>query len=222
VALVGYTNAGKSTLFNALTDAKVYAADQLFATLDSTLRRIELGSHAAILADTVGFIRHLPHELVAAFRSTLQETMEAEVLLHVIDAGSPQRRENVEAVYTVLDELGIERQKVLEIYNKIDQMERRPRLERDETGRPRRVWLAARTGEGFDLLREALEELLAAETVRATVHLLPREGGVRARLFALGRVIRDEVDPQGGWNMEVELPHRHKGVLETIAEYRVS
>ncbi len=217
VALVGYTNAGKSTLFNALTASGVYAADQLFATLDSTLRRIELGSGAAILADTVGFIRHLPHELVAAFRSTLQETLEAEVLLHVIDASSPQRQENIAAVNSVLDELGVDRGKVLEVYNKIDNLERQPRLDKDENGRPRQVWLAARTGAGFDLLGETLEALLAAGTVRAQVHLLPREGGVRARLFALGRVIRDDVDPAGGWNMEVELPNRHKGVLDGIA-----
>ncbi len=219
VALVGYTNAGKSTLFNTLTQSKVYAADQLFATLDSTLRRIELGSDAAILADTVGFIRHLPHELVAAFRSTLQETMEAEVLVHVIDASSPQRRENIEAVYAVLDELGIERSRVLEVYNKIDHLERRPRLDRDENGLPQRVWLSARNGVGLDLLREALAERLALDIVRARVHLLPREGGVRAKLFALGRVISDEADPEGGWNMEVEIPNRHKGVLDAIAGY---
>ncbi len=219
VALVGYTNAGKSTLFNALSESKVYAANQLFATLDSTLRRIELGNGAAILADTVGFIRHLPHELVAAFRSTLQETMEAEVLVHVIDASSPQRQENIEAVYAVLDELGIERSRVLEVYNKIDNLERRPRLDRNEDGTLQRVWLSARSGSGLDLLREALEERLASGIVRARVHLLPREGGVRARLFALGKVISDEVDPEGGWNMEVELPSRHKGVLDAIAGY---
>ncbi len=219
VALVGYTNAGKSTLFNVLTESRVYAADQLFATLDSTLRRIELESGAAVLADTVGFIRHLPHELVAAFRSTLQETMEAEVLMHVIDAGSPQRQENIEAVYTVLDELGIDRSRVLEVYNKIDTLERWPRMDRDEEGVPQRVWLSARNGTGLDLLRQALEERLASGLVRARVHLLPHEGGTRAKLFALGRVIRDEVAPDGGWNMEVELPDRHKGVLNAIAGY---
>lgn len=219
VALVGYTNAGKSTLFNALTAAHVYAADQLFATLDSTLRRIQLEWGAIILADTVGFIRHLPHELVAAFRSTLQETCEAEVILHVIDASAPQRQANIEAVYSVLGELGVERERVIEVYNKTDRIDRTPRLERDSEGRPRRVWLSARTGEGFDLLWEALVEVLADDMVHAEVHLSPREGGLRARLFSLGRVLKDEVDEKGGWNMEVELPARYRGVLEAIDGY---
>ncbi|BCX80787.1 GTPase [Methylomarinovum caldicuralii] len=219
IALVGYTNAGKSTLFNALTGSGVYAADQLFATLDSTLRRIELDSGAAVLADTVGFIRHLPHELVAAFRSTLQETCEAEVVLHVIDASHPRRRENIEAVYDVLDELGVARDRVLEVYNQIDRLDRQPRLERDAQGRPRRVWLSAATGAGLELLKEALAERLGEHVFRARVHLLPAEGCVRARLFRLGKVLRDEVDPDGGWNMEVELPERHRGVLSHLAGY---
>lgn len=217
VALVGYTNAGKSTLFNALTKAQVYAADQLFATLDSTLRRLRLDGSDIILADTVGFIRHLPHELIAAFRSTLQETCEAEVVLHVIDASSDQREANIEAVYAVLDELGIERWRVIEIYNKIDRLGRAPRLEYDEYGRPQRVWLSAQTGEGLALLLQALTGLLAAEVVRAQVHLLPLQARLRARLFAIGRVVRDEVASDGGWNMEVELPARYRSVLEGIA-----
>lgn len=217
VALVGYTNTGKSTLFNALTAAQVYAADQLFATLDSTLRRLWLDWGSIILADTVGFIRHLPHELIAAFRSTLQETCEAEVVLHVIDASADRRQANIEAVYAVLDEIGVERKRVIEVYNKIDRLGRSPRLERNEDGRPWRVWLSAQTGEGLDLLLEALAESLAADVVRARVHLLPREGRLRARLFAVGRILKDEAAVDGGWNMEVELPARHRSVLEGIA-----
>jgi GTP-binding protein HflX len=219
VALVGYTNAGKSTLFNALTQAQVYAAEQLFATLDSTLRRVQFDWGRIILADTVGFIRHLPHELVAAFRSTLQETCEAEVVLHVIDASASQRQANIEAVYAVLDELGVERRRVIEVYNKIDRLGRAPRLDRDEDGRPCRVWLSAQNGEGFDLLLEALAESLTAEVLRARVHLLPREAKLRARLFAVGRVLKDEATSDGGWNMEVELPARYRNVLESISSY---
>ncbi len=222
IALVGYTNAGKSTLFNALTGSKVYAADQLFATLDSTLRRVELDCGPVIVADTVGFIRHLPHELVVAFRSTLQETCEAEVVLHVIDAGSERREENVAAVYEVLGELGVEERRILEVYNKIDRLGRAPRLERDGDGRPRRVWLSAATGAGLNLLDEAVRDMLGSRLMRARIHLRPSEGGIRASLFRLGRVLHDEVDPAGGWNMEVELPDRYRGVLDGVAEFRVS
>ena len=217
VALVGYTNAGKSTLFNRMTQSRVYAADQLFATLDSTLRRIELGGgNAAILADTVGFIRHLPHELVAAFRSTLQETCEAEVVLHVIDASAERRQENIDAVNGVLKELGIDQNRVIEVFNKIDQMQRPSRIDYDETGRPSRVWLSAKTGEGIELLLQALTEVVAADKIRAKLHLVPAQGRLRAQLFRFGNVLRDEVGDDGGWDMEVELPRKHQLLLDSI------
>ena len=148
VSLVGYTNAGKSTLFNRLTDAGVYAQDQLFATLDPTLRRLELPeAGAVILADTVGFVSKLPHELVAAFKSTLQETTEAALLLHVVDAGAAQRSEQVAEVEDVLGQIGAAEVPRIEVYNKLDCLPgAEPRLERDEAGRPIRVWLSARTG----------------------------------------------------------------------------
>ncbi len=161
-SLVGYTNTGKSTLFNRLTGASVYAANQLFATLDPTLRRIELPNRQAlILADTVGFIRHLPHDLVAAFRSTLEETRQANLLLHVIDAHDENRHANAEQVNRVLTEIGAETVRQIEIYNKIDLLdEGEPRLERDEQGRVQRVWLSAVSGAGLELLYVALAEYL--------------------------------------------------------------
>ncbi len=158
VSLVGYTNAGKSTLFNRLTGATVYAADQLFATLDPTLRRVKLpGADPVILADTVGFIRHLPHNLVAAFRSTLEETSEAALLLHVIDAHNDKRHECIEQVNEVLKEIGADTIPRIEIYNKIDMLEGcPPHVDYDAEGRAQRVWLSAVTGAGLDMLRQVL------------------------------------------------------------------
>jgi GTP-binding protein HflX len=163
VSLVGYTNAGKSTLFNALTRAHAYAADQLFATLDTTTRRVYLPNGAPlVLSDTVGFIRQLPHTLVAAFRATLEEAVQADLLLHVVDAGSTTRDAQIAAVNSVLVEIGADRIPQIQIYNKIDLNGAAPRIERDEYGKINGIWISAHTGAGLDLTRSALEEYAAA------------------------------------------------------------
>ena len=167
VSLVGYTNAGKSTLFNALTRAGVYTADQLFATLDTTTRRVHTGARAGngagvVLSDTVGFIRRLPHTLVAAFRATLEETVRADLLLHVVDASSPDREAQIEAVNTVLKEIGADNIPQILVYNKIDLTVYEPQIERDEYGKIRRVWISAGTGQGLDLLRNTLGQMAEA------------------------------------------------------------
>jgi GTPase len=207
VSLVGYTNAGKSTLFNTLTDAGVLAADQLFATLDPTLRRVELpAGYPMILADTVGFIRHLPHDLIAAFRSTLQETRDADLLLHVVDASSEHRDANIEQVNQVLNEIGAEGRPQLVVYNKIDLLDKlEPRLERDEAGHPRRVWVSAVTGAGLELLLGAVDELLNTDIQRYQLNLPPEAGRLHARLYEFGTVLKDAVDSDGHWLMQVEL-----------------
>lgn len=162
VSLIGYTNAGKSTLFNRLTRAQVYVADKLFATLDPTLRRMTLPNfNSIILADTVGFIRDLPHELINAFHATLEETVLANLLLHVIDAQNPERQHNIEQVDKVIEQIGAGEVEQLQVYNKLDLLpDRKPRIDRDANNKPIRVWLSAQTGEGIDLLRQALTELL--------------------------------------------------------------
>ena len=210
VSLVGYTNAGKSTLFNRITESKVYAADQLFATLDPTLRRIDVADVGpVVLADTVGFIRHLPHKLVEAFRATLQETIEATLLLHVIDAASDERDANIVEVESVLHEIGADNIPVLEVYNKIDLIEQaEPRIERDDQGRPRRVWLSAQSGAGVELLFEAIAELLGDEIVHQTLHLAPSEGAFRAQLYAQNAVLDEQVDECGQMALEVRLQKR--------------
>jgi len=205
VSLVGYTNAGKSTLFNRLTGAGVYAADQLFATLDPTMRRVPLAGNAeVILADTVGFIRHLPHQLVEAFKSTLEEVAEADLLLHVVDGSSPERREQIEQVQNVLREIEADHIPQITIFNKIDLTGELPRLERDETGRIARVFLSAHTGAGIELLLEALSEQYRRGRVTQRLCLPPTAGRLRARLYEHLNVLSEAVTDQGEWLLEIE------------------
>ncbi len=209
VALVGYTNAGKSTLFNRLTGAEAFAANQLFATLDPTVRRLDLpDARFALLADTVGFVRDLPHELVAAFRSTLQEAREAAVLLHVIDAADPNRGERIAQVNEVLAEVGAGDLPQIEVYNKADLLNETPRVEVDENGAVRRVWLSAQTGAGTDLLLEAVGRFLGPELVHRHIVLKPEDGRARAKFFAAGAVLAEKPLPGGGMDLEVSMPRQ--------------
>ncbi|RMH42407.1 MAG: GTPase HflX, partial [Gammaproteobacteria bacterium] len=199
VAIVGYTNAGKSTLFNRLTQADVYAADQLFATLDPTLRKIHWSETGPfILADTVGFIRHLPHDLVAAFRATLEETREAQLLLHVIDASDPRRDENIEQVEQVLDEIGAETVPRIRIYNKIDRLASIEAKWRDaEPPEEPSVWLSAKTGKGLSLLKEAIVRGLGDTIVDLKLKLPPEAARIRARLYQQQMIISETVADDG-------------------------
>jgi GTPase len=210
LSLVGYTNAGKSTLFNRITEADVYAADQLFATLDPTLRKLELSDiGSVILADTVGFIRDLPHKLVESFRATLQETVEATLLLHVIDAVDEERREHIAQVNNVLHEIGADEVPTLEVYNKIDGLEGvEPRIDRDDQGVPVRVWLSARTGVGTDLLVQALRERLANDMFHEIVELDHNQGQFRAMLFAQNAVVDEQFTDEGRIRLEVRLQEK--------------
>ncbi|MDH3531726.1 MAG: GTPase HflX [Gammaproteobacteria bacterium] len=209
VALVGYTNAGKSTLFNALTDASVYVKDQLFATLDPTIRRLELpNGREVVLADTVGFVRDLPHELIAAFRSTLQEVREADLILHLIDASDPDRWQRVRQVNSVLQQLDADRVPQIRVYNKIDKLDRRPRVAKNRSGEGRAVWISAATGEGVPLLLGAIGERLRRKTLHGVMHLAPTQGRQRARLFEIGAVLNETACDDGGWTLELKLAER--------------
>ena len=210
LSLVGYTNAGKSSLFNRITVADVYAADQLFATLDPTFRRLEIEDVGpTILVDTVGFIRHLPHKLVDAFRATLQETAEATLLLHVIDASDEKRDDNIAEVDDVLQEIGAMDLPTLLVYNKIDRLQdAKPRIDYNADGKPERVWLSALTGEGSELLLQAIQELLGGDMFAQQLCLAPKQGQMRAQLYAQNAVLNESVDEQGNMLVDVRLPKR--------------
>jgi len=216
LALVGYTNAGKSSIFNKITAADVYAADQLFATLDPTLRKIELDDvGAAILVDTVGFIRHLPHKLVESFRATLQETTEAALLLHVIDCYDEERAKHIVEVDTVLSDIGAADVPVLQVYNKIDMLEGQgPRIDYDSEGRPARVWLSAVSGEGLDLMFKAITQLLSDDLIIEVIKVAPQHGQLRSLLFAKGAVVSETIEENG--DMLISVRVQRKDLLQML------
>jgi GTP-binding protein HflX len=218
VSLVGYTNAGKSTLFNTLTGADIYAADQLFATLDPTLRQLALdGGGEIILADTVGFIRHLPHELVAAFRSTLQEASEADLLLHVIDVHAEDRDETIFQVNQVLDEIDAGKIRQLKVFNKIDLLEGiQPHIDYDADGRPVAVWISAQSGLGCELLRQALTECFSSSKVIKKCFLSASQAGLKAKWFGVVRLIDESVNDLGEYELTIEIDKKNLGLLKNV------
>lgn len=206
VSLVGYTNAGKSSLFNALTGAQAYVADQLFATLDPTMRRLDLvGKQSVILADTVGFVRHLPHKLVDAFHSTLEEVVQADLLLHVVDASNPDAQEQLDRVNEVLEEIGAEDRPQIIVYNKIDLSSGSPRLERNSDGHITKLWVSAKTGVGLDQLLNALSEHYRKHKKPYRLMISPKGARLRAGLYERLDIQSETPTEQGGWCLDVNM-----------------
>lgn len=211
VSLVGYTNAGKSSLFNALTGADIYAADQLFATLDPTMRKLELpGSSGVVLADTVGFIRDLPHHLVEAFHATLEETKEADLLLHVIDIADPHWRDAVSAVEKVLDEIGVGDTKRLNVFNKVDRLGTSGASLEGLSDEIPFVLVSAKTREGLVELQEAIVRELYGVVIDENIELSPKDAKLRARLYELGAVLNETTTDEGGWQLHIHISRAEK------------
>ncbi|HED33614.1 MAG TPA: GTPase HflX [Gammaproteobacteria bacterium] len=225
VAFVGYTNAGKSTLFNALTQADVYVQDQLFATLDPTLRKLQINEGSSvILADTVGFIRHLPHDLVESFRSTLQETEQAHLLFHIIDASDDMRLDNIHAVETVLDEIGANEVPQIQIMNKVDRLEIEPRIDRDDEGNVQRIWISAMQGQGLELIHQVLAEYFLQDQVKGELCLSPMNARVRALLYDINAIEHEEIDDAGQFILQINVSRRELMQMasrESVAEQLV-
>ena len=207
VSLVGYTNAGKSTLFNNLTQSDVFVTNQLFATLDPTMRKLEVPEQGQVVfADTVGFISHLPHRLVDAFRATLEEAANATLLLHVVDAAAEDRATNIKRVEEVLKEIDAHKLPTLMVYNKVDLLEDfSARIDRNAEGQPVAVWLSALNNDGLDLLLQAVAERLPGQFVHKTLRLKPDQGALRASLYSHKAVLDEQVDENGWINLEVKL-----------------
>ncbi len=220
-SLVGYTNAGKSSLFNRLTSSDVYAADQLFATLDPTMRRLELpGKSAVILADTVGFIRNLPHDLVEAFKSTLEEVVQADLLLHVVDAANAERFDQMQRVNEVLAEIEANAIPQIIVFNKIDLTGEAPRYERDANGHIARVWVSAQTGAGMDILLQALSDHFRRDRQHYHFYLPPEAGRLRATLYERFNIVHETSPETGGWYLELALEAAQLAWLQQHADFR--
>ena len=216
VSLVGYTNAGKSSLFNVLSEDHVYVQDQLFATLDPTLRRVDLARDVSIiLADTVGFIRHLPHDLVTAFRSTLQETVEAQLLLHVIDSADENRDANIHEVEKVLAQIGANEIPTIQVMNKVDLTGTTPRIDHADDGSVKRIWLSVESGDGLDLLRQTLIDQFREKMVEGKLVLSPSEARIRARLFEAGAIRDEKIDDDGKFLLQISMSRRDLNQFES-------
>jgi len=222
VSLVGYTNAGKSSLFNALSEDHVYVQDQLFATLDPTLRRVELARDVSIIiADTVGFIRHLPHDLVTAFRSTLQETAEAQLLLHVIDSADENRDANIAEVEKVLKQIGADEIRTIQIMNKTDLTGTTPRIDYADDGSVKRIWLSVESGDGLDLLKQTLIDQFREKMVEGRLVLSPADARIRARLFEAGAIREEAIDDEGQFLLQISMSRRDLNQFESREHFHL-
>ena len=211
ISLVGYTNAGKSTLFNRLTNANVYADDKLFATLDSTIRRVILpAAGEAVIADTVGFIRDLPHELVEAFKSTLEETRQANVLLHVVDASDANNRDKIEQVEGIIEQIDAQNIPSIIVMNKIDEIgDFSPRVDKDNNGNIYRVWLSAHSGEGIDLIYKALSQSLSGMMTCARIQLDVQSAFIRSEIHKIGFIEKEIMNEFGQWLLEINVTRHY-------------